>query len=142
MTTSKKLRSLALIGLMTLLCSNVAFGQSKKQKHQDKPVYFHYLVFWLKPDLSQQEVADFQNFFEGLKQLPYQKNLRYGTPAASTPRSVLDQTYTYNASMEFDSLEDLEKYGQLPEHLALVAKYKPYFVKMLVHDTVYNQKKK
>ncbi|WP_313384305.1 Dabb family protein [Chishuiella sp.] len=139
MTTTKKLRSLALVGLMTLLCSSAVFGQSKKHNHKDKPVYFHYLVFWLKPDLSKEQVAEFTNFFEGLKQLPYQKNLRYGTPADSTPRSVLDKTYTYNASMEFDSLEELEKYGQLPAHLALVAKYKPYFEKMLVQDTVYNQ---
>jgi len=91
-------------------------------------------------DLTDKQVTEFTSFFEGLKKLPYQKNLRYGKPAASTPRAVLDQTYTYNASMEFDSLEDLEAYGQLPEHLELVAKYKKFFTKMLVHDTVYNNK--
>ncbi len=40
--------------------------------------------------------------------------------------------------MEFDSLEELEAYGKLPEHLVLVQKYKPFFERMLVHDTVYN----
>jgi hypothetical protein len=40
--------------------------------------------------------------------------------------------------MDFDSLEELEAYGQLPEHLTLVKKYKPMFEKMMVHDTVYN----
>ncbi len=109
------------------------FNPTKKKK-----MYFHYLLFWLREDLSEQEVKDFENFFEGLKKLPYQKNLRYGKPAASSPRAVLDNTFTYNASMEFDSLEELEAYGQLPEHLALVQKYKPFFERMLVHDTVYN----
>ncbi|MDM1553772.1 MULTISPECIES: Dabb family protein [Chryseobacterium] len=103
-----------------------------------KKMYFHYLLFWLRKDLSEQEVKEFENFFEGLKKLPYQKNLRYGKPAASSPRNVLDNTFTYNACMEFDSLEELEAYGQLPEHLALVEKYKPFFERMLVHDTVYN----
>lgn len=103
-----------------------------------KKMYFHYLLFWLRKDLSAAEVKEFENFFEGLKKLPYQKNLRYGKPANSSPRSVLDNTFTYNASMEFDSLEELEAYGQLPEHIALVQKYKPMFEKMLVHDTVYN----
>lgn len=103
-----------------------------------KKVYFHYLLFWLRKDLSEAEVKEFENFFEGLKKLPYQKNLRYGKSADSTPRNVLDNTFTYNASMEFDTLEELEAYGQLPEHLALVKKYKPFFEKMLVHDTVYN----
>ncbi|MBV8326886.1 Dabb family protein [Chryseobacterium sp.] len=109
------------------------FNPIKKKK-----VYFHYLLFWLKKDLSASEIKDFENFFEGLKKLPYQKNLRYGKPAASSPRNVLDNTFTYNASMEFDSLEELEAYGQLPEHLALVQKYKPFFDRMLVHDTIYN----
>lgn len=109
------------------------FNPLKKKK-----VYFHYLLFWLRKDLSEAEVKEFENFFEGLKKLPYQKNLRYGKPADSSPRNVLDNTFTYNASMEFDTLEELEAYGQLPEHLALVKKYKPLFEKMLVHDTVYN----
>ncbi|WP_294284657.1 Dabb family protein [uncultured Chryseobacterium sp.] len=109
------------------------FNPIKKKK-----VYFHYLLFWLRKDLSKAEVKDFENFFKGLAQLPYQKNLRYGKPAASSPRNVLDNSFTYNASMEFDSLEELEAYGQLPEHLALVQKYKPFFERMLVHDTVYN----
>lgn len=105
---------------------------------KNKKVYFHYLLFWLRKDISASEVKEFENFFEGLKKLPYQKNLRYGKPAASSPRSVLDSTFTYNASMEFDSLEELEAYGKLPEHLALVQKYKPFFDRMLVYDTVYN----
>ncbi|BAP29345.1 stress responsive alpha-beta barrel domain-containing protein [Chryseobacterium sp. StRB126] len=109
------------------------FNPIKKKK-----MYFHYLLFWLRKDLSELEMKEFENFFEGLKKLPYQKNLRYGKPAASSPRNVLDNTFTYNASMEFDSLEELEAYGQLPEHLALVQKYKPFFERMLVHDTVYN----
>lgn len=109
------------------------FNSQKKKK-----VYFHNLFFWLRKDLSEAEVKDFENFFEGLKKLPYQKNLRYGKPANSSPRTVLDSTYTYNGSMEFDSLEELEAYGKLPEHLALVKKYKPLFEKMLVYDTVYN----
>ncbi|MDR6460053.1 hypothetical protein J2786_003176 [Chryseobacterium vietnamense] len=109
------------------------FNPIKKKK-----MYFHYLLFWLRKDLSESEVKEFENFFEGLKKLPYQKNLRYGKPAVSSPRSVLDSTFTYNASMEFDSLEELEAYGKLPEHLALVQKYKPFFERMLVYDTVYN----
>ncbi|MFT3920548.1 Dabb family protein [Cloacibacterium sp.] len=104
---------------------------------KNKKVYFHYLLFWLRKDLSEAEVEEFKNFFEGLKKLPYQKNLRYGKPANSSPRAVLDNTFTYNASMEFDSLEELEAYGQLPEHLALVQKYKPFFEKMMVHDSIY-----
>jgi len=123
-----------------LLISGSVFGSALPMFNpiKKKKVYFHYLLFWLRKDLSEPEIKEFENFFEGLKKLPYQKNLRYGKPANSSPRAVLDNTFTYNASMEFDTLEELEAYGQLPEHLALVKKYKPFFEKMMVHDTVYN----
>lgn len=130
---SAQVSALLLISGNMLASALPQFNAQKKKK-----VYFHNLFFWLRKDLSEAEIKDFENFFEGLKKLPYQKNLRYGKPANSSPRTVLDSTYTYNGSMEFDSLEELEAYGKLPEHLALVKKYKPLFEKMLVYDTVYN----
>lgn len=117
-----------------VVAANTLIAQESKPQ---QTVYFHYLLFWLKPSLTEKEVKDFENFFEGLKKLPYVKNLRYGKPAASSPRAVLDNTFTYNASMEFGSLEELEAYGQLPGHIELVNKYKPYFERMSVHDTIY-----
>lgn len=126
-------------GALALVGESVLAKPLNEIQHQQKTVYFHYLLFWLKPELTSEQVKDFQNFFEGLKKLPYVKNVRYGGPANSTPRPVMDNSFTYNASMEFDSLEDLETYGKLDGHLALVAKYKPFFNKMMVHDSVYNQ---
>lgn len=126
-------------GALALVGENVLANPVNETASKTKTVYFHYLLFWLKPELTPTQVKDFQNFFEGLKKLPYVKNVRYGGPANSTPRPVMDNSFTYNASMEFDSLEDLETYGKLDGHLALVAKYKPFFNKMMVHDSVYNQ---
>jgi hypothetical protein len=126
-------------GALALVGENVLAKPVNETASKTKTVYFHYLLFWLKPELTPTQVKDFQNFFEGLKKLPYVKNVRYGGPANSTPRPVMDNSFTYNASMEFDSLEDLETYGKLDGHLALVAKYKPFFNKMMVHDSVYNQ---
>lgn len=128
------IQSLGTAGVLSLASSSLLAATSPKKK---KSVYFHYLLFWLKPELSPVQVKEFEQFFEGLKKLPYVKNVRYGKPANSSPRAVLDNSFTYNASMEFDSLEDLETYGKLPGHLALVAHYKPYFDRMMVHDSVY-----
>ncbi|SFD19474.1 Dabb family protein [Flavobacterium phragmitis] len=126
-------------GALALTGAKVLANTSAETEPQHKTVYFHYLLFWLKPELTPAQVEDFANFFEGLKKLPYVKNVRYGKPANSTPRPVMDNSFTYNASMEFDSLEDLETYGKLDGHLALVAQYKPFFNKMMVHDSVYIQ---
>ncbi|AWG24925.1 hypothetical protein FK004_06605 [Flavobacterium kingsejongi] len=70
---------------------------------------------------------------------PYVKALYYGKPANSTPRKVVDNSFTYNLVMEFDSLEDLEAYGKLPDHLDAIKKYSPYWERMIVHDAVLQQ---
>ncbi len=128
------IQTLGTVGVLGVTSSNLLAATGAKKS---KKVFFHYLLFWLKADLSPAQVEEFKQFFEGLKKLPYVKNVRYGKPADSSPRAVLDNSFSYNASMEFDSLEELEAYGKLPEHLALVAKYKPFFDRMMVHDSVY-----
>lgn len=121
-----------------ILVSGTMLGKVLPTLKQKKKVHFHYLLFWLKKDLTSAQIKEFENFFIGLSKLPYQKNLRFGFADNSSPRAVLDNSFTYNCSMEFDSLEDLETYGKLPAHIALVEKYKPFFEKMMVHDSVYN----
>ncbi|MBS7229440.1 Dabb family protein [Flavobacterium psychroterrae] len=105
-------------------------------KSTEKKFYNHYLLFWLKKDLTPKQVEDFVQFFKDLSKLPYLKSIHYGTPANSSPRAVLDNSFSYNVVMTFESLEDLETYGKLPEHLATVKKYSIFWDKMQVHDSV------
>ncbi|WP_442588975.1 Dabb family protein [Pedobacter sp. AW31-3R] len=100
------------------------------------PVYNHYLLFWLKKDLSEKEVEDFTGFFKILSTLPYVKSIQYGKPANSSPRKVVDNSFTYNLVIQFGSLEDLEAYGKLPVHLAAIKKYSVYWDRMIVHDSI------
>ncbi len=53
------------------------FNPIKKKK-----VYFHYLLFWLRKDLSEAEVKDFENFFQRIGQasLPEKPPLRKTRP--------------------------------------------------------------
>ncbi|MEJ5054318.1 Dabb family protein [Sphingobacterium sp. MYb382] len=139
MFTKSTIKRCLQVAALLLVTTSVFAQKSTHKVKQKEPVYVHNLFFWLPPTLDAKEVAEFTNFFEGLRKLPYQKNLQYGVPAASTARPVLDQSYTYAVSMEFKTLAELEAYGKLPEHLALVAKYKPFIAKMLVYDTIYTK---
>jgi len=118
-------------GSLTSVLANATEKESKKGL-----IYNHYLLFWLKNDLTEKEVADFTGFFEILKGLPYVKSLKYGKAANSTPRKVVDNSFTYNLVIQFGSLEDLEAYGKLPAHLAAIKKYSVYWEKMIVHDSI------
>lgn len=56
-------------GALALTGENVlANTQNETEKEtQPKAVYFHYLLFWLKPELTPTQVKDFQNFLKDLR---------------------------------------------------------------------------
>ena len=56
----------------------------------------HYVLFWLREDLTEQEVKDFENFFKELTRIPDIKSLSYGRAAATHPRPVVDNSFSYN----------------------------------------------
>lgn len=115
--------------------STVLAGGTDKTNKKG-PIYNHFLLFWLKPELSAKEVEDFTGFFEILKGLPYVKSIQWGKPANSTPRKVVDNSFTYNLVIQFSSLEDLEAYGKLPTHLNAIKKYSVFWDRMIVHDSI------
>lgn len=128
--------TIAALATGTITTALAAGGEVLQPK---RTFYNHSLLFWLKKELTEKEVEAFTGFFTTLSRLPYVKALYYGKPANSTPRKVVDNSFTYNLVMEFDSLEDLEAYGKLPDHLDAIKKYSPYWERMIVHDAVLQQ---
>ena len=113
-------------------------NQQDTMKNQDQQIA-HYVLFWLREDLSEQEVNDFAQFFEDLKAIPGIKSLHYGRPADTHPRDVVDNSFTYNLLVYFDTMEDLEVYENHKIHLDAIAKYSPNWTKVVVHDSWLNQ---
>lgn len=98
----------------------------------------HYVLFWLKDGLSEEEVENFANFFEDLKPISSIKSLHYGRPVATTPRPPVDNTFSYNLVVFFDTMEELDDYENHPIHLEAIEKYSQYWDKVVVHDSRLN----
>ena len=98
----------------------------------------HYVLFWLKESLSENEKKDFTQFFEELKKVPTIKSLHYGSPANTTQRDVVDNSFSYNLLVYFDNMEDLNVYETDPIHLEAIEKYSKYWTKVVVHDSILN----
>lgn len=98
----------------------------------------HYVLFWLKESLSEKEKKDFTQFFEELKKVPTIKSLHYGSPAKTTQRDVVDNSFSYNLLVYFDNMEDLVVYETHPIHLEAIEKYSKYWSKVVVHDSILN----
>ncbi len=96
----------------------------------------HYVLFWLRPDLTAAEIENFKGFFEELKAIPNLISLAYGPAAGTVPRDVVDNSFSYNLFVKFKNLEDAEVYDTHPIHLQAIEKYSSYWTKVVVHDSV------
>lgn len=97
---------------------------------------FHSVYFWLKDGISADEEKDFLKFFEILKKIPGVESCHIGKPAATNPRPVVDNSFSYHIMLTFASLEAITVYEKHPDHLAGVDQYSKYWVKVEVKDTV------
>ncbi|RZK37355.1 MAG: Dabb family protein [Pedobacter sp.] len=116
--------SLVLLGNIS---SAVASGPSEE--------ITHYVLFWLKKELSAKEVKDFTGFFNKLKTIPEVKTLRYGRPAPTNTRNVVDNSFTYNLIVTFKNLKDIDVYETHPIHLEAIQSYGHLWDKVVVHDS-------
>lgn len=117
-----------------LLGTSVSSVLASSQKQNEKMIV-HYVLFWLREDLSQQEIKDFTGFFEELKKIP-SASLQYGPPAKTNARGVVDNSFSYNLLVQFKSMEDIAVYETHPIHLAAIEKYSKNWTKVVVHDSV------
>ncbi|WP_316829459.1 Dabb family protein [Pedobacter aquatilis] len=96
----------------------------------------HFVMFWLKPQLTKTEIADFTQFFEALKPIKYIKTLNYGLAANTPVRPVTDNSFTYALTITFANIEDHNAYQEDKIHLDAVEKFSKNWYRVVVHDIV------
>ncbi|QBQ40599.1 Dabb family protein [Sphingobacterium psychroaquaticum] len=140
MQRNQFIKSLALASLAAPLAS-ACTSQNETSKHESEGLHpagtiVHAVYFWLKEDLTDDDKKDFLNFFEALRKVPGIRSFQYGKPASTTPRPVVDNSFSYNLVVTFKSMDDINTYEKHPDHLAAADKYSKYWSKVLVMDTV------
>lgn len=124
------LASLTAVSTTGLLsCADTSKAESKSG------TIIHSVYFWLKEGITAEEEADFLNFFETLRKVPDIQTLEYGKPAATHPRPVVDNSFSYNLIVTFANMEAINVYENHPIHLAAIDKYQKYWTKVEVRDT-------
>ena len=134
------LKSVAIAGTagsVLTACSNAA--QSNSTMNTDPytaTTIVHSVYFWLKEGITAEEDKDFLQFFETLRSIPDVGSLQVGKPAATHPRPVVDNSFSYNLIVSFPSLEAVDVYETHPIHLKAIDTYSKYWTKVEVRDTI------
>ena len=107
---------------------------TEDQNHKGK--IQHFVMFWLKPQLTKAEIAQFANFFERLKSINLIKTFSYGLAANTPVRPVTDNSFTYSLTLTFDSIADHNAYQEDKVHLDAVEEFSKNWYRVVVHDTL------
>lgn len=98
-------------------------------------MFVHCVYFWLRPDLTEAERAQ---FVEGARSLTAIESVRHGwvgTPAA-TDRAVIDRTYSYALVVVFDDMAGHDAYQDHPVHDRFRDTCAPFWTRVQIYDTV------
>lgn len=93
----------------------------------------HTVFFWLRPDLSEAERADFRAGLESLRAVP-DTTIYIGTPAATGDRPVIDASYDFCLTVLLPDVAAHDVYQDHPAHLDFIANHKAKWTRVLVYD--------
>jgi hypothetical protein len=93
----------------------------------------HTVFFWLKPGVDR---AAFRREVEKLAAIPVLKGCHVGTPAATTPRPVIDASYDVALTTIMPDLAAHDAYQEHPLHHAFLATCREQWTRVQVYDAI------
>ncbi|HLU70219.1 MAG TPA: Dabb family protein [Fibrobacteria bacterium] len=95
-------------------------------------MFVHSVYFWLKPDLTAEQVREFEARGRALITIPTIRHGWFGTPA-DTDRPVIDRTYTYGMVTVFDDAAGHDAY-QVHEIHQRFLELKDFWTQVKIYD--------
>ena len=94
----------------------------------------HTVYFWLKPELSAAQRADFRRGVESLGGIKTVEKLYVGTPARTQKRPIIDDTYSVALTVVCRDVAAHDAYQVDPIHLAFVNAFKTFWNRVQIYD--------
>jgi hypothetical protein len=96
---------------------------------------YHCVYFWLKPELTPAQRAEFRRGVETLKEIKSAEKISVGVPAGTTRRPVIDSSYDVALIVECKDVAAEAAYQVDPLHLAFIEKFKTFWTRVQIYDS-------
>ena len=94
----------------------------------------HTVYFWLKPELTAVQRADFRRGVESLGTIKSVTKAYVGTPAATERRPIIDHTYAVGLTVICKNVAEHDAYQVDPIHLAFVKSFNTFWTRLQIYD--------
>jgi hypothetical protein len=94
----------------------------------------HTVYFWLKPDLTAAQRAEFRRGVESLGGIKAVEKIYVGTPAKTEKRPVIDDSYSVALTVICKDVAAQNAYQVDPIHLKFVEQFKTFWTRVQIYD--------
>jgi len=132
------------LGGLTALLALGSTARANSMNHSEAGVvdtkkleggFFHIVYFWLVDDSSKVKEKFLKELTQFIDQVEEIKKVHVGPPA-DTDRDVIDNTYSYNLLITFNSKKEHDIYQEHPAHKKFIENASSLWKKVLVYDSV------
>jgi hypothetical protein len=96
-------------------------------------MFLHNVTYWLKPDLTPQQLETFHEGIGALMKLGAVKAAWFGTPARGG-EAIADRSYTHALVMDLGDAAGHEAFQADPEHDAIRKRIGGFWDKIVIYD--------
>ncbi len=97
-------------------------------------MFVHSVYFWLKPELTAEQRADFRRGLESLSAVKSAIAVHVGTPAPIVPRPVVDLSFSFGLTVLFNDLAGHDAYQIDPAHKAFLDQFRTFWTRVQIYD--------
>ncbi len=94
----------------------------------------HTVYFWLKPELTDAQRADFRKGVESLGTIKSATAVYVGTPARTLDRPIIDKSFSVALTLVCKDVAAHDAYQVDPIHEAFVNTFKTYWSRVQIYD--------
>src|SRR5688500_9949087 len=94
----------------------------------------HTVYFWLRPDLTAQQRADFRKVRKSPGAIKAVAKIYVGVPAKTEKRPIIDDSYSVALTVLCKDLAAHDAYQVDPIHLAFIAQCKAFWTRVQIYD--------
>ena len=94
----------------------------------------HTVYFWLKPELTEAQRADFRRGVESLAAIKAVERLYVGVPARTLKRPIIDASYSLMLTVVCKDVAGHDAYQVDPIHTAFVGRFKTLWARVQIYD--------
>ncbi|MDO8543451.1 MAG: Dabb family protein [Opitutaceae bacterium] len=94
----------------------------------------HTVYFWLKPELTDAQRADFRRGVESLGGIKSVDKIYVGTPAGTEKRPIIDDSYSVALTVLCKNVAAHDAYQLDPIHHVFIDRFKTFWNRVQIYD--------